>query len=155
MSHWYCPTCKERVEGILVKHNETHERCGTYVLWVDGRAEVETDDLRAKLTEVEDECNRLVGRAELERRKLESALRAKEETTPQPPPLDGQHGGPLVLVEARYEDGSVARLDDGWRWVDEIVGATVLSPVIKTERRGWTFTRNSLRAAGEVGGTDE
>ena len=70
-------------------------------------------------------------------------LRARLDLQPLPPPLDGLHGGPLVNVVARYEDGSEASLNDGWRWVG------FANPQIKTDRRGWWFRRDAIDDAEE------
>ena len=35
-SGWWCPTCREAVDGIHVTYEERHERCGSLVGVADG-----------------------------------------------------------------------------------------------------------------------
>jgi len=64
--------------------------------------------------------------------------------TPEPPPLDGEHGGPLTAIKAYYEDGSEAGLSGGaWRWHTDVAGCIYTSAEIKTDRRGWVFRLNT------------
>jgi hypothetical protein len=37
MSYWWCPSCKEEVDGRSVTFQEKHENCGYPVKWIEDR----------------------------------------------------------------------------------------------------------------------
>jgi len=59
VNHWYCPTCKSRLEPINITFEETCDRCGTRAEWVTiPNAQKEYEKIKEKFIMSKKKCEK-------------------------------------------------------------------------------------------------
>lgn len=71
-AYWWCPECKQELDGCQVTYQEKCESCGTTVVW---RPEVVSPERMEEICQAEAEGRLVVLPCKVDNRKLEQILK--------------------------------------------------------------------------------